>query len=102
MASEKLKFVIETKSKRAVPVYIWAIEIMKDHTICSGDSQGRTMFWDGITGTLNQSFDSHQSSILVLCKDKNENVYLSGADQKVSKFSRSKQVNIKIYLFLFF
>ncbi len=35
----------------------------RDWTIVSGDSWGKTCFWDGKTGTLLHSFAQHQSDV---------------------------------------
>ena len=83
----KLKFNIDITTLHK-EVLIWAIDILKDYTIVSGDSRGKTSFWDGKMGTLLKEFPSHQSDILVVSKDKDENVYLSGVDQLITKFSR--------------
>jgi U3 small nucleolar RNA-associated protein 4 len=53
----------------------------------SGDSLGKTRFWDGRHGTLLHSFDQHTADVLCLAKNKMENkVWSAGIDAKVSLF----------------
>lgn len=67
---------------------IWSVEILKDMTIVAGDSLGNTQFWDGNSGTLLQSYHSHQADVLavVVCNQE-QTVYSTGVDSKVVQFN---------------
>lgn len=68
---------------------VWAVKILADGTLVSGDSWGRTQFWDGKFGTLLQSFKQHEADVLVLAvSDDSEVVYASGVDNKVIQIKR--------------
>ena len=45
---------------------VWAVAVLKDGTIVSGDSMGNVKFWDGEMGTQTQSFKSHKADVLCL------------------------------------
>lgn len=65
---------------------VWAIEVLSNFTLVTGDSNGNTRFWDGNTGTLLSSFKSHEADVLTLAVNKDE-VYSSGIDSKIVQFS---------------
>ena len=65
---------------------VWAIEVVDDFTLVTGDSNGNTQFWDGHTGTLMFGFKSHEADILTLAV-KHDEVYASGVDSKIVKFA---------------
>ena len=46
---------------------IWAVELLSDGTIVSGDSEGTLSFWDVGTATLKTQFKTHDGPILALC-----------------------------------
>jgi U3 small nucleolar RNA-associated protein 4 len=53
----------------------------------SGDSWGKTCFWDGKTGTLLHSFAQHQSDVLCLATNKMHNkIFSAGIDNKTALF----------------
>eukprot|EP01028_Stygiella_incarcerata_P007914 TRINITY_DN3311_c0_g1_i2.p1 TRINITY_DN3311_c0_g1~~TRINITY_DN3311_c0_g1_i2.p1 ORF type:complete len:667 (-),score=166.16 TRINITY_DN3311_c0_g1_i2:514-2514(-) len=79
---------------------IWSLLVLEDFTLISGDSQGMTTFWDGIEGTLLQSFPAHRADVLsITCNSirqatdssakglsKSLCVYSSGIDNAVVQF----------------
>ncbi|CAH1779967.1 unnamed protein product [Owenia fusiformis] len=66
---------------------VWCVGVTKDFTIISGDSRGKTSFWNGKQGTLSRSYQSHKADILCLCMNKEGNsVFLSGADSNIIQF----------------
>lgn len=48
------------------PTLVWAVGVLHDHTIISGDSMGNVKFWDGYMGTQLQSLPAHKADILCL------------------------------------
>ena len=63
---------------------VWSVNFLKDSTIVMGDSLGNTQFWDGITGTLLQTFKSHLADVLAVAVSHDEKmVFTTGIDSKV-------------------
>jgi len=60
-----LRITVENRG-RAIPTKIWALKVLDDHTIVSGDSLGHVQFWDGKLGTLIQTFDHSKTDVLDL------------------------------------
>ena len=93
--------VYDVKSKRIISrittdkikdksTVIWCVHLTKDMTIISGDSFGKTQFWDASVGTLLQSFKSHEADVLAICVSENEDtVYSSGIDSRMIEFQLS-------------
>ncbi len=46
-------------------------------TVVSGDSRGKTSFWNGKTGTLVDSYQSHKADVLAVAVTKDQQVRLS-------------------------
>ncbi|KAI9445451.1 WD40 repeat-like protein [Lactarius indigo] len=70
---------------------VWAVGVLGDGTIISGDSLGMVKFWDSRTCTQLQSFEAHGADVLCLVVGpEGTSVYTSGIDQKVSQFSLIK------------
>ncbi|KAF8527947.1 WD40 repeat-like protein [Hysterangium stoloniferum] len=68
---------------------VWAVDVIGDGTIISGDSTGTVKFWDSNTCTQLQSFKAHGADILCLSIGPDMNsVFTSGVDQRISQFSR--------------
>ncbi|XP_061163479.1 U3 small nucleolar RNA-associated protein 4 homolog [Saccostrea echinata] len=66
---------------------VWCVAILSDMTLVSGDSRGRTIFWNGKQGTQIKSFQNHQADVLCLAVHENEKqVFSSGVDPKVVQF----------------
>ncbi|KAF7320238.1 WD-REPEATS-REGION domain-containing protein [Mycena kentingensis (nom. inval.)] len=66
---------------------VWAVGVLSDGTIVSGDSVGMVKFWDSRTCTQLQSFQAHGADVLCLTVDPTGTaVYTSGVDQKITQF----------------
>jgi len=68
------------------PTKVWALQVLSDNTVISGDSLGQVQFWDGNVGILTQSFaqNSQMAPVLDLCVDSlEEKVYAAGVDPRV-------------------
>ncbi|XP_048765996.1 U3 small nucleolar RNA-associated protein 4 homolog [Ostrea edulis] len=66
---------------------VWCVAILSDMTLVSGDSRGRTIFWNGKQGTQIKSFQTHQADVLCLAVHENEKqVFSSGVDPKVVQY----------------
>ncbi|KNC86809.1 hypothetical protein SARC_01071 [Sphaeroforma arctica JP610] len=73
---------------------VWAIAVLADFTIISGDSLGNTQFWDGAFGTLTQTFKSHEADVLALSVSScQKTVYASGVDNKVAQYKLARNAN---------
>lgn len=71
---------------RTIPTRVWALEVLRDGTLVSADSLGHVQFWDGATGTLQQSIDQNDSKADVLClavSDDETTIFASGVDSRV-------------------
>eukprot|EP00041_Stephanoeca_diplocostata_P020947 m.479319 g.479319 ORF g.479319 m.479319 type:complete len:845 (-) comp21699_c0_seq1:208-2742(-) len=80
----------ETPGARGGVVLVWVVRVLPDMTIVSGDSHGRTQFWDGKFGTLLQSFTHHEADVLTLAvTPDNSTIYASGVDNKVAEFRQA-------------
>ncbi|XP_006454787.1 hypothetical protein AGABI2DRAFT_198370 [Agaricus bisporus var. bisporus H97] len=67
---------------------VWAVGILGDGTIVSGDSLGNVKFWDPRTCTQLHSFQAHGADVLTLTiNPEGKSVYTSGVDQKTVQFS---------------
>ena len=66
---------------------VWSVLVLKDFTIVSGDSRGKTSFWNGQNGTLLDSYQSHKADILCVTTTSDEKiVYASGIDPNIVHF----------------
>lgn len=82
--------IVGSKVQRKETV-VWCIAVTSDMTIISGDSSGKTSFWDGKTGTLLSASAVHKADVLTLCVNKDENtVYSSGVDPVIMMHVKSK------------
>ncbi|KAI0963284.1 hypothetical protein AcW1_000403 [Taiwanofungus camphoratus] len=67
---------------------VWAVGVLGDGTILSGDSMGMVKFWDPKTCTQLDSFQGHAADVLCLAiSPEGTAVYTSGVDQKTTQFS---------------
>lgn len=44
---------------------VWSVKVADDFTIVSGDSRGKTCFWNGKTGTLIDAYQVTRAAELV-------------------------------------
>ena len=73
---------------------VWAIACVDDATVVTGDSTGKTLFWDVATGTLLQAFKEHQSDVLaVAAHPSGQLVFAAGVDAKMCVFQRDTTGN---------
>ncbi|KAI0735408.1 WD40 repeat-like protein [Earliella scabrosa] len=80
-----------TDKIRGERTLVWAVGVLGDGTIVSGDSMGIVKFWDSRTCTQLQSFQGHAADVLCLTiSPDGAAVYTSGVDQKVTQFSYVK------------
>ncbi|KAI0786033.1 WD40 repeat-like protein [Abortiporus biennis] len=80
-----------TDKMRGERTLVWAVGVLGDGTIISGDSLGMVKFWDSRTCTQLQSFQAHGADVLCLTiSPEGTAVYTSGVDQKVIQFTHIK------------
>ena len=80
-----LRMTVESQG-RNTPTRVWALQLLSDGTVVSGDSLGHVQFWDGDTGTLVHSFDQNENKadVLDIAVANNEcKVFASGIDSRV-------------------
>lgn len=66
---------------------VWALLVLPDGTIVSGDSNGNTQWWDGNFGTRIQSLTQHGADVLALAASPDGRlVFSSGSDNQVAAF----------------
>ncbi|GAA6032090.1 hypothetical protein JCM8097_007066 [Rhodosporidiobolus ruineniae] len=66
---------------------VWAVAVLADGTVVSGDSMGNVKFWDGEMGTQSQSFKAHKADVLALALGSDgTSIFTSGVDQKTTEF----------------
>jgi len=70
---------------------VWALKVLTDGTVISGDSLGHIQIWDGMSGTMTQSFDHNENGADVLClavsEDENK-IFASSVDSSVRCIER--------------
>ncbi|ELT88845.1 hypothetical protein CAPTEDRAFT_220555 [Capitella teleta] len=81
------------RKERAKETIVWAIAITEyiissmDFTIVSGDSSGKTCFWNGKQGTLMKAFESHRAAVLTLAlTEGGTKAYSAGIDPAIAHF----------------
>ncbi|XP_069113108.1 U3 small nucleolar RNA-associated protein 4 homolog [Argopecten irradians] len=98
-AYQRLTLGRQEKNKETI---VWCLAVTSDMTIVSGDSRGKTSFWNGEQGTLIKSFLSHKADVFCLCVDKTEmSVLSSGVDSTVVQFeytSTQKDSDWKVWV----
>ena len=69
---------------RGQSTLVWCLQAVGGHTLLSGDSTGKINVWDGLFGTMKQSYEIHLADVLamVVSKDR-KTVFAAGIDQKV-------------------
>lgn len=86
------------RSEKRKETLVWCLAITSDFTIISGDSSGRTSFWDGRTTTLISSFKAHSADVLSLCLTEDEkSIFTSGVDPLLMEFARVPQSGSKAH-----
>ncbi|XP_052819109.1 U3 small nucleolar RNA-associated protein 4 homolog [Mya arenaria] len=84
-AVQRMTLARQDKNKETV---VWCVAFLSDMTIVSGDSRGKTSFWNGRHGTVIKSISSHKSDVYCLGVDPSETMVVSsGVDSKVVQFS---------------
>jgi U3 small nucleolar RNA-associated protein 4 len=71
---------------RNIATRVWSLAALADGTVVSGDSLGHVQFWDGHSGTLQQTFDQNDNKADVLDLDVTSDgnkVFASGVDSRV-------------------
>jgi len=75
------------RAERNKETIVWCVAITSDMTVISGDSRGKTSFWNGKNGTLMDSVQSHKADVLTLAVGGNETTaYSSGVDPTLMHF----------------
>ncbi|XP_063439179.1 U3 small nucleolar RNA-associated protein 4 homolog [Mytilus trossulus] len=75
------------RQERNKETIVWCVAVTSDFTIISGDSRGKTSFWNGKQGTLIKTYQSHKADVLCLTLNEEENkVYTSGVDPSIVAF----------------
>jgi len=72
---------------------VWALKLLTDETLISADSMGMINFWDGMGGTLLQSFEHNSLSMDVLDIEVNQDettLMATGIDPTVIFIQRAK------------
>ncbi|KAJ1963957.1 U3 small nucleolar RNA-associated protein [Dipsacomyces acuminosporus] len=68
---------------------VWAVTVLKDGTIVSGDSRGHVMFWDPAMYVVKQDFRALGADVLCLATDQaGHTVFASGVDPKITQFKQ--------------
>ena len=69
---------------------VWAVACAGPDVLVTGDSLGKTQFWDRATGTRVAAFKEHQSEVLAVAADPTgAAVFSSGVDNKLCMFQRA-------------
>ena len=75
------------RTERTRETIVWSVVIAKDMTIISGDSRGKTSFWNGKLGTLIDSYQTHKADVLtVTLNSKQTEALSSGIDPWIMHF----------------
>ena len=75
------------RSERNKETIVWCVAVTSDMTVISGDSRGKTSFWNGRTGTLMDSIQSHKADVLTLTLSAGEaTAYSTGVDPTLMHF----------------
>ena len=85
-----LRMVLESRGLRE-STKVWALRALSDGTVISGDSFGNVQFWDGLMGTMIQTFSQSENDADVLClavSDDEDKVFASGVDTRVMCIQR--------------
>lgn len=70
------------------PTIVWCVNVMNDFTVISGDSCGKLTFWDGISGSQIESFQSHRADILAISvSGDGKELHCAGVDTNITTYS---------------
>jgi U3 small nucleolar RNA-associated protein 4 len=70
--------------RSSAPPCIWALAVLPDGTIVSGDSDGATQFWEGRFGTLVSRLQQHVADVMAVAASVDGSlVYSAGVDPRV-------------------
>ncbi|KAH3774230.1 hypothetical protein DPMN_175605, partial [Dreissena polymorpha] len=84
-ALQRITLARQDKHKETV---VWCVALLSDMTIVSGDSRGKTTFWNGKHGTVIKSIQSHKADVYCLAVNTTETcVVSSGVDSSVVQFN---------------
>ncbi|KZS96154.1 WD40 repeat-like protein [Sistotremastrum niveocremeum HHB9708] len=73
---------------------VWAVAVLSDGTVVSGDSMGAVKFWDSRTCIQLFSFQGHSADVLCLTVGpEGRSVFSSGVDQKITQFALVNQTS---------
>eukprot|EP00741_Cyanophora_paradoxa_P005210 tig00000852_g5050.t1 len=76
----------QAKRKRANPV--WAVAVLGDSTVVSGDDQGQVQLFEPTNGSRMKIFEEHQSHVRALAVDHERRLLFSaGTDATILKYS---------------
>jgi len=66
---------------------VWAVTVLADGTMVTGDSGGNVQFWEAAHGTLVTGFRRHEADVLaVAASPDGGSVFACGADPQVAIF----------------
>ena len=69
---------------------VWAVKVLVDGTIVSGDSLGQVTFWDGKFGTMLAKFNTTGADVLALeSSSDGAMIFASGIDPRIAVFRRT-------------
>jgi len=76
------------------PSLVWALAVLDDMTVVSGNSRGQVQFWEGRFGTLLQTFDRHTADVRALAAAPDgRSVCASGVDNVVTLLQRARSAS---------
>jgi U3 small nucleolar RNA-associated protein 4 len=68
---------------------VWAVLVLADGTMVSGDGAGRVQFWDASLGTRLAGFAEHRADVLALAAAPDGSaVFAAGIDPRLAAFQR--------------
>lgn len=75
------------RTERAKETIVWCVAFTSDMTVISGDSRGKTSFWNGRNGTLVDSIQSHKADVLSIALSPDQTTaYSTGVDPTLMHF----------------
>ena len=82
-ASSAVLFRVTVENYGKDSTKVWALNVLQDYTVISGDSLGHVQLWDGRHGTLLKSFSQHTADVTCLAISSDEkSIYASGKYSK--------------------